>query len=38
MSALAAFVDEVVPILRRRGIYRQDYRATTFRGNLIDDV
>ena len=36
-GSIVAFVDEVVPILRRRGIFRPDYRATTFRGNLIDD-
>ena len=37
-GSVAAFVDEVVPILRRRGVYRRDYRATTFRGNLLDET
>jgi len=36
-GSISAFIDEVVPLLRRRGIYRQDYKATTFRGNLISD-
>jgi len=34
-GSVATFVEEVVPLLRRRGIYRQDYEARTFRGNLI---
>jgi len=29
------FVDHVVPILQRRGIFRTEYAATTMRGNLI---
>ncbi len=37
-GSVAAFVDEVVPILRRRGVYRQEYAATTFRGNLLGDA
>ncbi len=31
---LRRFVDEVVPILQKRGIYRTEYEATTLRGNL----
>jgi FMN-dependent oxidoreductase (nitrilotriacetate monooxygenase family) len=29
------FVEHVVPILQRRGIFRTEYEATTMRGNLI---
>jgi FMN-dependent oxidoreductase (nitrilotriacetate monooxygenase family) len=29
------FVEQVVPILQRRGIFRTQYQATTMRGNLI---
>jgi alkanesulfonate monooxygenase SsuD/methylene tetrahydromethanopterin reductase-like flavin-dependent oxidoreductase (luciferase family) len=32
---LARFVDFVVPELQRRGIYRREYSAPTFRGNLM---
>ncbi|MES2303229.1 MAG: LLM class flavin-dependent oxidoreductase [Pseudomonadota bacterium] len=35
---LEIFVDEVVPILQRRGIYKQDYAGTTFRETLGLDV
>jgi FMN-dependent oxidoreductase (nitrilotriacetate monooxygenase family) len=28
------FMDEVMPILRKRGLYHDEYRATTLRGNL----
>jgi hypothetical protein len=28
------FVNEVVPILQERGVYRKDYEDTTLRGNL----
>jgi hypothetical protein len=28
------FLNEVVPILRERGIVRRDYESTTLRGNL----
>ena len=28
------FVDEVVPILQKRGIYRTEYEGSTFRENL----
>jgi alkanesulfonate monooxygenase SsuD/methylene tetrahydromethanopterin reductase-like flavin-dependent oxidoreductase (luciferase family) len=31
---LDLFVDEVVPILQARGLYREDYEASTFRENL----
>jgi len=33
-TGLADFVDEVVPILRRRGLYRSDYAGPTLRENL----
>ena len=33
-SSVEAFVDEVVPILQRRGIYRTEYDGRTFRENL----
>ncbi|MCX5041990.1 LLM class flavin-dependent oxidoreductase [Aldersonia sp. NBC_00410] len=33
-SGLADFVDHVVPILRRRGIFRHDYEEKTLRGRL----
>ncbi|MGI4813796.1 MAG: LLM class flavin-dependent oxidoreductase [Janthinobacterium lividum] len=33
-SGLPAFVDEVVPILRRRGIFRSSYEGRTLRENL----
>jgi hypothetical protein len=36
-GSVSAFVDEVVPLLWRRGIYRQDYTTRTFRGNLISE-
>jgi FMN-dependent oxidoreductase (nitrilotriacetate monooxygenase family) len=29
------FVDEVIPILQQRNIFRKDYEAETFRGNLL---
>ena len=29
------FIDGVVPILQRRGIFRTAYEATTLRGNLL---
>ena len=31
---LREFVEQVVPILQRRGVYRTDYEATTLRSNL----
>lgn len=31
---LEVFVDEVVPVLQRRGLFRTDYRASTLRGQL----
>jgi hypothetical protein len=31
---LEEFVDEVVPLLQRRGIYRTAYQGTTLRANL----
>lgn len=34
VSGLAAFVEEVVPILRRRGIFRTSYEGTTLREHL----
>lgn len=33
-EGVSAFVDEVVPILRKRGLVRQDYEETTLRGHL----
>ncbi|MEE4453692.1 LLM class flavin-dependent oxidoreductase [Novosphingobium resinovorum] len=33
-EGLAAFVDEVSPILRQRGLVREDYEDTTLRGHL----
>lgn len=33
-SSIENFVDEVVPILQKRGIYRTEYEGTTFRENL----
>lgn len=33
-NALNDFVDHVVPILQKRGIYRTEYKADTLRGNL----
>ncbi|MET0179628.1 MAG: NtaA/DmoA family FMN-dependent monooxygenase, partial [Novosphingobium sp.] len=33
-SGAEIFVDEVVPILRRRGVFRHEYAATTLRGHL----
>lgn len=35
---LEVFVDQVVPILQQRGIYKQDYAGKTFRENLGLDV
>jgi hypothetical protein len=33
-SGLELFVDHVVPILRKRGIFRHEYRHRTLRGHL----
>lgn len=33
-SEFARFIDEVLPILRERGVARTEYEATTLRGNL----
>jgi alkanesulfonate monooxygenase SsuD/methylene tetrahydromethanopterin reductase-like flavin-dependent oxidoreductase (luciferase family) len=33
-GALDAFVDRVIPILQKRGIFRSDYESTTLRGHL----
>lgn len=33
-SSLSAFVDQVVPLLRRRGLFREDYEGTTLRDHL----
>ncbi len=33
-GAFAEFVDQVVPILQRRGLFRQDYTGTTLRDHL----
>jgi FMN-dependent oxidoreductase (nitrilotriacetate monooxygenase family) len=36
-DSIVDFVDQVVPILQKRGIYRTEYRHATLRGNLMDD-
>jgi hypothetical protein len=33
-SEFALFTDEVLPILRERGVVRDEYDSTTLRGNL----
>jgi hypothetical protein len=33
-SAFARFTDEVLPILRERGLFRSAYESDTLRGNL----
>jgi len=33
-TGLTEFVDEVVPVLQRRGLFREDYEGTTLRENL----
>ncbi|MDR5809141.1 LLM class flavin-dependent oxidoreductase [Caballeronia sp. LZ019] len=33
-SGLAAFVDHIVPILQRKGIFRRDYESATLRGHF----
>lgn len=33
-ASLDAFIDEVVPILQRRGLFRRDYRGSTLREHL----
>ncbi len=35
-SSVEEFVDEVVPILQRRGIFRREYAGETFRENLLN--
>ncbi len=35
-SSVDDFVDEVVPILQKRGIYRREYPGETFRDNLLN--
>jgi FMN-dependent oxidoreductase (nitrilotriacetate monooxygenase family) len=35
-SSVEEFVDEVVPILQRRGIFRKEYAGETFRENLLN--
>ena len=34
-GTLTAFVDEVVPILQKRGIFREEYTGRTFKENLL---
>lgn len=36
-GSIRDFVDEIVPRLQRKGVYRTDYAHTTLRGNLSDD-
>jgi alkanesulfonate monooxygenase SsuD/methylene tetrahydromethanopterin reductase-like flavin-dependent oxidoreductase (luciferase family) len=33
-AELEIFVDQVVPILQRRGLFRRDYRGSTLRSHL----
>jgi len=33
-GSLQEFVDQVIPELQRRGLFRTQYEATTLRGNL----
>lgn len=33
-SGIDDFVDHVIPVLQKRGLFRQDYEATTLRGHL----
>ncbi len=33
-TGLTDFVDQVVPILRKRGLFREEYEGTTLRENL----
>jgi long-chain alkane monooxygenase len=35
-SSVEEFVDEVVPLLQRRGIFRKEYTGKTFRDNLLN--
>jgi FMN-dependent oxidoreductase (nitrilotriacetate monooxygenase family) len=34
-ASIEDFVDQVVPILQKRGVYRTEYAGTTFRDNLL---
>ena len=34
-ASVENFVDEVVPLLQKRGVYRRSYEGTTFRSNLV---
>jgi N-acetyl-S-(2-succino)cysteine monooxygenase len=36
LGSLSLFVDEVVPILQRRGVYRNEYRGRTLRENFLE--
>ena len=31
------FVDQVVPLLQARGIFRREYKGKTFRDNLLEE-
>jgi len=33
-GSIQDFVDHVVPVLQRRGLFRKDYQASTLRGHL----
>jgi alkanesulfonate monooxygenase SsuD/methylene tetrahydromethanopterin reductase-like flavin-dependent oxidoreductase (luciferase family) len=33
-EGLPMFVEEVVPVLQRRGLFRREYESSTLRGNL----
>ena len=36
-SSVEEFVEQVVPLLQKRGIYRREYTQTTLRGNLTEE-
>jgi len=36
IRSVEAFVDEVVPLLQARGVFRTDYESETFRDNLMN--
>lgn len=36
-SSFTEFVEMVVPLLQKRGLYRKEYEGTTFRANLLAD-
>ncbi len=34
-ESIEEFVDHVVPLLQRRGVFRRDYAGKTFRDNIL---